>query len=114
MAARQLRLIGAAAMFYAIREARVHLFAAEMEIRFARMPHGPAADAIVEIEQAGLVGDFRAWPRGHAAARRGGRDRRLLIAGALAQESTGPNRNDPRLRRDRHDGCVAAIGADRR
>lgn len=97
MAARELRLIGAAAMLHTVGEARIHLLAAEMEIRLAGVAHRPAADAIVEIEQAGLVGDFRAWACGHKATWRRGRDRRLLIAGTLTQKAAGPNRDDSRL-----------------
>ena len=66
-------------MLDAIREAGVHLDAAEMEIGLARMPHRPAADAVVEVEQAGLVGHLRARLGRHEAARRRGRDRRLLV-----------------------------------
>ena len=58
MPARQLSLIGAAAVLDAIGEPGVNLHAAEVEVRLARVAHRPAADAIVEIEQAGLVGDF--------------------------------------------------------
>src|SRR3546814_8751989 len=86
-AARQLRLIGAAAMLDAIGEAGIHRLAAEMEVGLARVPHRPAADAVVEVEQARLVGDLRAWLRGHEAARRRGRDRRLLVAGPLTDEA---------------------------
>ena len=89
MAARQLRLESAAAMFDAIGETGVHLFPTEVEIRLARVAHRPAADAIVEIEQAGLVGDFRARPCGHQAARRRRRNRRLLIARTLTEEAAG-------------------------
>ena len=101
MAAWQLCLISAAAMVDAIWEARVHLVAAEMEIGFARVPHRPATDAIIQIEQAGLAGDFCAGPCGDQSARWCRRDRCLLIAGALAQKSAGSDRNDARLRCDR-------------
>src|SRR3546814_3228785 len=50
-AARQLRLIGAAAMLDAIGEAGIHRLAAEMEVGLARVPHRPAADAVVEVER---------------------------------------------------------------
>ena len=88
MAARQLRLVSAAAMFDAIREARVHLDAAEVEVRFAGVAHRPAANAVIEVEQAGLVGDFGRWPRGHEPARWRGRDRGLLVAGTVRPEAT--------------------------
>ncbi len=39
MAARQLRLIGAAAVGHAIRKSGVHLFAAEVEIGFTGVAH---------------------------------------------------------------------------
>ena len=94
--ARQLRLIGPATMFDAIWEAGVHLFPAEMEVRFARMAHRPAAHAIIKIEQAGLVRDFRAGLGRNQAARRGRGDRRLLVTRTLAQESAGADRNDAR------------------
>jgi hypothetical protein len=55
-AARKLRLVGSTAVRDAVREAGVHLVAAEVEVRLARMPHRPAAHAVVEVEQAGLVG----------------------------------------------------------
>lgn len=84
MPTRQLGLEGAATMLDAIGEPGIHLLAAEMEVWFAGMAHRPAADAIVEIQQAGLVSDFRARLGGNQAARRGGRDRSLLITGALA------------------------------
>ena len=89
MAARQLRLIGPPAVIHAIGEARVHLVTAEVEVRLTRMAHRPAANAVVQIEQAGLVGHFLAGPCGHEAARRGRGDGGLLIAGPLTQEATG-------------------------
>ena len=70
-------------MFDAIRKAGVHRFATEMEIGFARMPHRPAADAVAQIEQAGLVGDLGARLGRNQTARRGWGDRCLLVAGAL-------------------------------
>ncbi len=57
MATRQLRLEGTAAMLDAIWEPGIHLVAAEVEVWFAGMAHRPTTDAIVEIEQAGFVGD---------------------------------------------------------
>jgi hypothetical protein len=50
MAARQLRLIGASAVIHAIGEAGVHLVSAKVKIRLTRMPHRPAANAVVQIE----------------------------------------------------------------
>lgn len=50
MAARQLRLIGTAAMLDTVGEARVHLITAEMEVRLAGVAHRPATDAVVEIK----------------------------------------------------------------
>jgi hypothetical protein len=61
--------------------------------------HRPAADAIVEVQQAGLVSDLGARLGGHQTARRGRRDRCLLIAGALTQEAAGADRDDARRRR---------------
>src|SRR3546814_5224670 len=83
-------------MLDAIGEARVHGLTAEMEVGLARMPHRPAADTVVEVEQGRLVGDLGARLRGHQPARRRGRDRCLLVAGTLADEAAGANRNDTR------------------
>ena len=96
MAARELRLIGPAAMRNTVREAGVHLFTAEVEIGFARVAHRPAADPVIQIEQAGLFSHFRVGLGRNQAARRRGRDRRLLIARALPQKSARANRDDPR------------------
>ena len=95
-------------MFHAIGETGVHLFTAEMEVRLAGVAHRPAADAVVQIEQAGLVGNFRAGPGGNQTARRRGRDRRLLVARTLAQEAAGADRNDARLRLG--SGVVGRLG----
>ena len=95
-ATRQLRLIGPTAMVHAIGEAGVHLFTAEMEIGFAGMSHRPAAYAVGEVEQVGLVGNFRAGPRRHAAPGRGWRDRGLLIARTLAQKAARSIGNNSR------------------
>ena len=89
MATRQLRLIGTTAVIDAVREAGVHLVATEVEIRLTGVPHWPAADAIVKIEQAGLLGDVRAGAGRHKPTRRRGRNGGLLIAGALTQKSAG-------------------------
>src|SRR5207253_5898694 len=92
VAARQLRLVGDSAMLDAIRKARVRRVAAEMEIGLAGVANRPLADAVVEIEQRSLVGDFGARLGGDEAARRRGRDRRLLVAGTLADEPAGTDR----------------------
>ena len=93
IAARELGLVGDAAMLDAIGKAGVGLCPAEMEVGLARMADRPFADAVVEIEQPGLVGDFRARLGRDQAARRGGRDWRLLFAGALADEAAGADRD---------------------
>ena len=98
MAARQLRLIGPAAMLDAIGKTRVHFLAAEMEIGLAGMAHRPAADPVIEIEQAGFFGHFRAGLGRHQTARRGRRDRCLLIARSLPEESARTDRDDALLR----------------
>ena len=54
VAARQLRLIGPAAVIDAVRKTGVYLVAAEVEIRLSGVAHRPAADAIIEIKQAGF------------------------------------------------------------
>ncbi len=99
MASWQLCLECPSAMLDAIGEAGVDLFAAEMEIRFARMPHGPTTNAVIKIEQAGLVRNLRTGLGRYQAARRRRWNRRLLVTGSLAQKATGTNRNNPRLRR---------------
>src|SRR5437868_13950862 len=76
----------------AIGKARVGRLAAEMEIGLAGMADRPFADAVVQIEQAGLIGDLGARLGRNEAARRRGRDRRLLVAGTLAHEASGANR----------------------
>src|SRR5690606_13457016 len=96
-AARQLRLIGAAAMLDAIREAGIDLLPAEMKIRLARMAQRPFADLFVEIEQARLVGHFRARLGRHQPARRRRGNGLLHIARSLPQETTGPHGDDARL-----------------
>ena len=47
-------------MLHAVREARVHLVAAEVEIGLAGMAERPFADLVVEIEQTGLAGNLAA------------------------------------------------------
>jgi hypothetical protein len=47
----KLRLIGTAAMFDAVRKTGVYRDTAEMEIGFTGVTQGPAANALVQIEQ---------------------------------------------------------------
>src|SRR5688572_6550545 len=96
VAARDLRLVGDPAMLDAIREARIGGRAAEMEIGLAGMADRPFADLLVEIEQAGLVGDLRARLGRNQATGRRRRDRRLLLAGRLADEAARADRADLR------------------
>ena len=81
-------------MLHAIGEAWVHRDAAEVEVRFAGMAHRPAADLVRQIEQARLVGDFGTRLGGHEATRWRGRNRWLLVAGALALEPARADRDD--------------------
>lgn len=81
-------------MLDAIWEARVHRFTAEVKIWLAGVAHGPFADLFGKVEQARLIGNFRAGLGGHKAARRRRRNRGLLIARALAQKATGAYRNN--------------------
>ena len=83
-------------MLDAIGEAGVHRFAAEVEIGLARVAHRPATHLVAEIEQAGLVRDRRIGLGRNQPTRRCGRDRRLLVAGALTQEAAWADRNDSR------------------
>ena len=83
-------------MFHTIREAGVYLVTAEVKIRLARLAHWPAAYPLVEIEQAGLIGHFRAGFCRNQPARRSRGDRCLLVARTLAEEASGTNRDDPR------------------
>jgi hypothetical protein len=98
-------------MVDAIGKAGVHLLAAEVEVRFARMADRPAADAVVEVEQAGLFGDRGAGPGGNKTARWGRWDRRLLVARALAKEATGTDRDDAGLSAGGLAACSAAIAS---
>src|SRR5688572_32766536 len=92
VAAGELGLVGDSAMLDAIREARVGRLAAEMEVGLAGMAERPFADAVVEVEQAGLVGDLGARLGRDQPARRGRGDRRLGVAGTLADEAAGADR----------------------
>src|SRR3954470_22220884 len=92
IAARELGLVGDPAMLDAIGKAGVCLLPAEMEVGLAGMADRPFADAVVEIEQRRLVGDFGARLGRNQPARRRRRDRRLLIARALADEAAGADR----------------------
>ena len=83
-------------MFDAIWEARVHRYTAEMEIRLTRVAKRPAANALVQIEQGGLVRHFGAWLCGHKAAWWGGWDGCLLVAGTLTHEAARSDRYDAR------------------
>src|SRR6185503_5043798 len=89
---RELRLVGDAAMRDAIREPGVRRLSAEIEIGLTRMADGPFADAVVQFEQAGLVGDLGTRLSRNEPARRGRRDRRLLIARSLANEPAWTDR----------------------
>jgi hypothetical protein len=71
----------------AVREARIGGLTAKVKIGLAGMTHRPLADAVVEIEQARLVGNLRARLGRDEAARRGRRDRRLLIARTLSNKA---------------------------
>src|SRR5688572_1845094 len=70
VAPRDLRLVGDPAMLDAIREAGIGGRAAEMEVGLAGMADRPFADLLVEVEQAGLVGDLGARLGRDEAARR--------------------------------------------
>jgi hypothetical protein len=56
----------------------------------------PAANLVIQVEQAGLVGYFVARLGGNQTARRCWRNWRLLIAGTLAQEAAGTDGHDLR------------------
>lgn len=98
IAARQLRLIGMAAMIDAVRETWVHRLATEMEIGLARMAQRPFADAVVQVEQAGLARNIGRRLCRHQAAGRGRGCRRGLITRVLAHETAGAYRSQDRTR----------------
>jgi ABC-2 type transport system permease protein len=81
-------------MLDTVRKAGVDRSATEMEIGLTGMAHGPAADLFIQIEQARLSGNLRAWLGWHKATRRGRGNRCLLIARALTQEASGSDRDD--------------------
>jgi hypothetical protein len=60
-----------------------------MEIGLARMAHRPFADAVIEVEEASLVRDFRARLGRNQPTRRRRRNRRLLVAWPLTDEAAG-------------------------
>src|SRR5687767_15601501 len=91
-------------MFDAIGKAWIGGLAAEVEIRLAGMADRPFADLLVEVEQAGLVGDLGARLGGDEPPRRRRRDRRLLLARSLADEAAGADRADLGLGRGRGGG----------
>jgi hypothetical protein len=103
VAAGELGLVGDAAMLDAIREAGIGRVAAEVEIGLTRMAHRPFADLLVEIEQAGLVGDLR--------ARLGGTRRRGGAGGIGACWSPGPWRTKPPGPIERTSGWAGAGAA---
>lgn len=92
--ARQLCLIRPPTMLYAVRKTGIHWLTAKVEIGLARMAHRPATDFIGKVQQAGLVCNRRIRFCWNQPARRCWRDRGLLIAGSLAQESSWADRDD--------------------
>ena len=86
-------MIGDAAMFDAIGEARVRRLAAEVEVGLARMADRPFADPLIEVEQARLVGDVGARLGGHDPARRGRGERSRLLVRMLGEEAARADRN---------------------
>ena len=98
VAARHLRLKRLSAMRDAIGEAGVHGITAEMEIGLARMAQRPFADAIIQVEQAGLARDFGARLGRNQTARRRRCRGRGLLTGGLANEPA------------RADGAIIGVG----
>lgn len=86
-------------MIDAIREAGVHRLAAEVEVGLSGMAERPFADAVVKLEQTRLVRHFGRRLGGNEATRRRRRARGLLFARSLAQEASGTDRAQDRLRR---------------
>ena len=76
-------------MLHAVGEAGVRRLATEMEIGLTRMPDRPFADAVVELEQARLIGNLGARLGWNQAARWRRRDRRLLFTWTLTDEPAG-------------------------
>src|SRR3546814_17226948 len=94
-------------MFDAIRKAWIYLLTAEMEIGFAGMSHWPFADFIGQIEQAGLIRNFRAGLCRNQTTGWSRWDRRLLISWSLEQKPTRAHQNDTwQWRRWRGGGTV--------
>ena len=108
-AAWKLRLIGTAAMFDAVRKSGVYRDTAEMEIGFTGVTQGPAANALVQIQQRRFVGHFRAWLCRYKAAWRCWRNGCLLIAGALTHETARSDRNNAWHRRCARDRCFSGV-----
>jgi len=84
-------------MFDAIGEAGVHCLTTKVEIWLTGVAHRPFANLFSKVEQACLVSNFRAGLCGYKTARWRRWDRCLLITRALAQETTGADRNNTRL-----------------
>src|SRR5215203_2274887 len=79
-------------MLHAIWKARVRRLAAEVEIGLAGMAERPFADAVVKVEQAGLVSNFGARLGWDQTARRSRRNRRLRVARSLADKAARTDR----------------------
>ncbi len=85
-------------MFHAIGKPRVHGSAAEMEVRFARMAHRPAAYLVRKIENACLVGDLGARLGRNQPARE-------VQEGSAAADRLGPGARSPPDRPKRSWAC---------
>ena len=77
-------------MIDAIGIARIGFAPAEVEVTLARMPHRPAADAVVEVEQAGLVLDLGRRLGWYQPARRGGGIGACVSPGPWRMKPPGP------------------------
>src|SRR3546814_14092536 len=84
-------------MFDAIRKAWIYLLTAEMEIGFAGMSHWPFADFIGQIEQAGLIRNFRAGPCRNQTTGWSRWDRRFLLSWSPSQKPTRAQCNNASL-----------------
>jgi hypothetical protein len=109
VAARELRLIGDAAMLDAIREARIGRVAAKVKSGSPGCPTGHLQIFSLRSSRLVLSAISGLGLAGHQPARRRGRDRRLLVARALAHEAARADRADQRLRRGRRRGRVGAL-----